>query len=242
MVMELCARGDLRSLLVAHRAEKWPASEVLVRWTSEVAEGVAFVHSKGVVHRDLRAQNVLVQAVDVEGKQLVAKVGDFGLALAADTTQRGGATLLPLRWCAPEAMVSGGRFSEASDSWSFGVVIWEMFTQPTSDRTHMWPLTRRYGSGCSAASDWPSGPAGLVYRRRCGRSRASAGSGSRRRGRRWRRRRNDCVHLCLPWFVPARRRLCRLPLRWQRLPLRRRRRCTVQRGGDVVGGRHGAAR
>src|SRR6185312_9464841 len=73
MVMELCARGDLRSLLVAHRAEKWPASEVLVRWTSaEVAEGVAFVHSKGVIHRDLRAQNVLVQALDVEGKQLVA--------------------------------------------------------------------------------------------------------------------------------------------------------------------------
>jgi serine/threonine protein kinase len=99
MVMELCARGDLRSLLVVHRAEKWPASEVLVRWTSEVAEGVAFVHSKGVVHRDLRAQNVLVQAVDVEGKQLVAKVGDFGLALAADTTQRGGVggAMLPLR-------------------------------------------------------------------------------------------------------------------------------------------------
>jgi serine/threonine protein kinase len=65
--------------------------------------GVAFVHSKKVIHRDLRAQNVLVQAMDVEGKELAAKVADFGLAMPVNVIgQRAKADeQLPLRWCAP---------------------------------------------------------------------------------------------------------------------------------------------
>jgi hypothetical protein len=58
---------------------------------------------EGAVHRDLRAQNVLVQAMDVEGKELAAKVADFGLAMPVNViSQRAKADeQLQLRCCAP---------------------------------------------------------------------------------------------------------------------------------------------
>jgi hypothetical protein len=102
----VCVRGDLRSLLEKNRASKWPPTEVLLRWSAEIASGVAFVHSKKVIHRDLRAQNVLVQAMDVEGKELAAKGADFGLAMPVNVSQRakaderrGLSRPVARRWC-----------------------------------------------------------------------------------------------------------------------------------------------
>jgi hypothetical protein len=68
---------------------------------------------EGAVHRDLRAQNVLVQAMDVEGKELAAKVADFGLAMPVNVSQRAKAD---------EQLPLGGVHR------SCGVLLWEVFT------------------------------------------------------------------------------------------------------------------
>jgi serine/threonine protein kinase len=60
--------------------------------------------------------------------KFTVKVADFGLgALVEDGAYYKSNTKLPVKWTAPEGLASG-KFSTASDVWSFGVVCWEIFT------------------------------------------------------------------------------------------------------------------
>ena len=94
----------------------------------QISNGCDYLEKEHVIHRDLRAANVLVD----ENNQ--AKVSDFGLAKLMK--ERNGQmddylanenTKFPIRWTAPEAMLYK-RFSSKSDVWSMGVLIWEVVT------------------------------------------------------------------------------------------------------------------
>ncbi|XP_065841406.1 uncharacterized protein [Oscarella lobularis] len=96
----------------------------LLSFVWQIASGMEYLSGKGLVHRDLACRNVLV----VDEKLL--KVSDFGLTRAVHqdgiypqkTTRR-----LPLRWMSVEA-IADRLFTEQSDVWSFGVVMWEICT------------------------------------------------------------------------------------------------------------------
>ena len=76
------------------------------------------------IHRDLAARNVLV------AKNLVIKIGDFGLARDVhknDYYRKVGDGWLPIRWMAPEAVFER-KYTSMSDVWSFGVLLWEIMS------------------------------------------------------------------------------------------------------------------
>ena len=76
------------------------------------------------IHRDLAARNVLV------AKDLVIKIGDFGLARDVhknDYYRKVGDGWLPIRWMAPEAVFER-KYTSMSDVWSFGVLLWEIMS------------------------------------------------------------------------------------------------------------------
>ena len=84
----------------------------------EVALGCAYLAAQNFVHRDIAARNVLIET---EYRFLVA---DFGLSrkVKGKTYYYNKETAMPIRWTAPEVLQSG-RFSSASDVWSFGVLM-----------------------------------------------------------------------------------------------------------------------
>jgi serine/threonine protein kinase/dienelactone hydrolase len=89
----------------------------------QIAEGLEEAHGKGIVHRDIKSANIML---DAKGQ---ARVMDFGLAKVSwrDQLTRAGTTMGTLAYMSPE-QARGEEVDERSDIWSLGVVIYEMIT------------------------------------------------------------------------------------------------------------------
>ncbi len=142
LVMELVAGTSLRALLVASTV---PMSE-RVRWLVDVARALAAAHRAGLVHRDIKPDNVIVR------EDGVVKVLDFGIArrdvasvgagptsslrttdlpsgsLSYETTQEGASVLAGTpAYMAPE-QIRGEPIDGRADQFAWGVMAWEVLT------------------------------------------------------------------------------------------------------------------
>ena len=91
----------------------------------DVASGLAYLHSKKIVHGDLKGVNILITA------SLRACIADFGLSRVADTqglrmTTSNTRPVGTARWLAPELLIGGGRSSKESDVYSYACVCYEV--------------------------------------------------------------------------------------------------------------------
>ncbi len=93
------------------------------RLAIEIAEGIQAAHEKGIVHRDIKSRNIMINN---SGR---AKIMDFGLARmeGAERITKTGTTIGTTAYMAPEQL-SGEQIDTRSDIWSYGVVLYELFT------------------------------------------------------------------------------------------------------------------
>jgi serine/threonine-protein kinase len=119
LAMELLEGTDLRTKLMKEGVTALQAVEI----ARQVAEGLAYAHERGVVHRDIKPGNIML---DDDGR---AKIMDFGLARmrAADHKTSTGMVLGTPRYMSPE-QISGQPVDHRSDIFSLGIVIYEMLT------------------------------------------------------------------------------------------------------------------
>ena len=120
LVMEYIPGGTLQQL--CDRTGPLPVREVL-RIGRQIAEGLAAAHATGLVHRDVKPANVLIEG----GPRAHVKLTDFGLAVAADAlplSRSGGVAGTPM-YMAPE-QATGGPLDHRADLFSLGSVLYTM--------------------------------------------------------------------------------------------------------------------
>ncbi|KAG3285775.1 serine/threonine-protein kinase 33 [Ictidomys tridecemlineatus] len=125
LVMELCEDGELKAVL----DRKGHFSENETRWIIQsLASAIAYLHTKDIVHRDLKLENILVKSSFVDANNemnLNIKVTDFGLAVK----KHGRAEAMMQATCgtpiymAPE-VINAHDYSQQCDIWGIGVIMY----------------------------------------------------------------------------------------------------------------------
>ncbi|XP_069043231.1 tyrosine-protein kinase JAK2 [Lepisosteus oculatus] len=141
LIMEYLPFGSLRDYLIKNKERI--DHKKLLHYASQICKGMDYLATKRYIHRDLATRNILVES---ENR---VKIGDFGLTkvLPQDKeyykVKEPGES--PIFWYAPESLTES-KFSVASDVWSFGVVLYELFTHSDKNKSPPAEFMRMIGN------------------------------------------------------------------------------------------------
>lgn len=122
MAMQHVDGADLEVVLAGYRADnEYMEPRDVQRIAREVCSALDYAHSKGVIHRDVKPANILLNR---EGHAILT---DFGLVLLTEVGTRG-EIFGSAHYIAPEQAISSAQVVPQSDLYSMGVILYEMFT------------------------------------------------------------------------------------------------------------------
>nr|XP_020471784.1 mitogen-activated protein kinase kinase kinase MLT-like [Monopterus albus] len=123
IVTEYASGGSLYDYLSSEQSEEMDMEQIMT-WAIQIAKGIHYLHAEApvkVIHRDLKSRNVVMTA------DKVLKICDFGASkFLSHTTHMTVVGTFP--WMAPE-VIQSLPVSETCDTYSYGVVLWEMLTR-----------------------------------------------------------------------------------------------------------------
>ncbi|TYI00553.1 hypothetical protein ES332_A11G142000v1 [Gossypium tomentosum] len=120
VVVEYVAGGTLKNYLIRNRRKKL-AFKVVIQIALDLSRGLGYLHSKKIVHRDVKTENMLLDA------RRILKIADFGVArVEAQNPQDMTGETGTLGYMAPEVL-DGKPYNRKCDVYSFGICLWEIY-------------------------------------------------------------------------------------------------------------------
>ncbi|KAL8228348.1 hypothetical protein R6Q57_015932 [Mikania cordata] len=119
IVTEFMSGGSVYDYL--HKQKGTFKLPILLKVASDISKGMNYLHQNNIIHRDLKAANLLMDENDV------VKVADFGVARVKAQTGVMTAETGTYRWMAPE-VIEHKPYDLKADVFSFGIVLWELLT------------------------------------------------------------------------------------------------------------------
>lgn len=120
IITEYMSQGTLRMYL--NKKDPYSLSaETILKLALDISRGMEYLHAQGVIHRDLKSQNLLLN------DEMRVKVADFGTSCLETKCQATKGNKGTYRWMAPE-MTKEKPYTRKVDVYSFGIVLWELTT------------------------------------------------------------------------------------------------------------------
>jgi serine/threonine protein kinase len=155
LMMEFCENGTLEDYLAECVTEDMDTA-VQLTFSADICRGLEYLTNRRVVHRDIAARNVLLDST------LTCKVSDFGMSTVLPHGEQF-ITLhepIPVRWAGPEVLLEE-KFSVMSDVFSFGVLMFEIFSYAKTPYTDIEDVNEvakfvREGGHCARPDNCPA--------------------------------------------------------------------------------------
>nr|XP_022292252.1 uncharacterized protein LOC111103347 isoform X3 [Crassostrea virginica] len=122
IVTEFCDQGDLEQFLKKRNGNLLDDVQI-VEWFRQICSALEYVHSRNILHRDLKTKNVFLT-----GKDMTAKLGDFGLAKVLERSSQRAETFCGSPYYMSPEMFACKPYDSKSDIWALGVCVYEMTT------------------------------------------------------------------------------------------------------------------
>ncbi|BDA46411.1 probable serine/threonine-protein kinase/receptor R826 at N-terminal half [Coccomyxa sp. Obi] len=133
LLLEFCDRGNLDRAIMQQKSFQYsngkPNLESMYRCLIDIAAGMDYLHSLGVINGDLKPANVLLKSTNADSRGFTCKLADFGLSRVLDTngTHVSTQTYGTLAY-QPAELLRDGKLTKAVDVYSFGMIMWELYS------------------------------------------------------------------------------------------------------------------